>query len=94
MSLTTRGTVDELIAFYSQPTKCDSWLAEEKPRDQLWERRLRFSLVSNSLDPFYVASGLGSLKPAGLYQCCRALKAILCVNLYDTILVAARKSPK
>ena len=56
--------------------------------------RCGFSVVSNSLDPFYVASGLGSLKPAGLYQCCRALKAILGVNLYDTILVAARKSPR
>ena len=39
-----RPTVEELIAFYSQPTKYDSWLAEEKARDLLWERRLKLLL--------------------------------------------------
>jgi SAM-dependent methyltransferase len=39
-----RPTVEELVAFYSQPTKYDSWLAEEKARDQLWQRRLKLLL--------------------------------------------------
>src|SRR5579871_478967 len=36
-----RPTLAELIAFYSQPTKYDSWLAAERARDILWKRRLR-----------------------------------------------------
>lgn len=35
-----RPSEDDLIAFYSQPTKYDSWLAEERARDALWNRRL------------------------------------------------------
>lgn len=36
-----RPTLSALIAFYSQPTKYDQWLAEETARDALWTRRLR-----------------------------------------------------
>ena len=41
-----RPTLDELISFYSQPAKYDSWLAEEEARDRLWRRRLRLLLPS------------------------------------------------
>jgi 2-polyprenyl-3-methyl-5-hydroxy-6-metoxy-1,4-benzoquinol methylase len=36
-----RPTLAALIAFYSQPTKYDPWLAEEGARAALWMRRLR-----------------------------------------------------
>jgi SAM-dependent methyltransferase len=55
-----RPAVDELIAFYSQPTKYDSWLAEEKARDLLWERRLK--LLLRDLKPgslLDVGAGIG-----------------------------------
>lgn len=35
-----RPTVEELISFYSQPAKYDSWLNEIESRDRLWKRRL------------------------------------------------------
>lgn len=36
-----RPTKEDLIQFYSKPTKYDAWLREEKARDSLWKRRLR-----------------------------------------------------
>jgi SAM-dependent methyltransferase len=36
-----RPTIGEVAAFYSQPEKYDSWLAMERARDHLWQRRLR-----------------------------------------------------
>lgn len=36
-----RPIVDELISFYSKPTKYDSWCSEEQARDSLWKRRLK-----------------------------------------------------
>jgi ubiquinone/menaquinone biosynthesis C-methylase UbiE len=36
-----RPTQREIVAFYSQPSKYDSWLAEEAARDALWRRRIR-----------------------------------------------------
>jgi SAM-dependent methyltransferase len=39
-----RPTIEGLVAFYSQPTKYDSWLSEEEPRDVLWKRRLKLLL--------------------------------------------------
>lgn len=35
-----RPTIQELIGFYSQPGKYDSWLEELGPRQRLWRRRL------------------------------------------------------
>lgn len=55
-----RPTIDALVAFYSQPTKYDSWLAEETARDALWSRRLSQLLpvakVGSLLD---VGTGIG-----------------------------------
>ena len=55
-----RPTVEELIAFYSQPSKYDSWLAESEARDQLWKRRLdqllRVRKTGSLLD---VGAGIG-----------------------------------
>lgn len=36
-----RPAIEELVRFYSQPTKYDAWLAEEAGREQLWARRLK-----------------------------------------------------
>ncbi len=36
-----RPNIEELINFYSKPTKYDEWLKEEAARDSLWKRRLR-----------------------------------------------------
>jgi 2-polyprenyl-3-methyl-5-hydroxy-6-metoxy-1,4-benzoquinol methylase len=36
-----RPTLAELITFYSQKEKYDSWLSELGPRDRLWKRRLK-----------------------------------------------------
>lgn len=36
-----RPTIEELISFYSKPSKYDSWIAEENSRDKLWKRRLK-----------------------------------------------------
>src|SRR5580704_6837065 len=39
-----RPALEELIRFYSQPTKYDSWLVELGPRERIWTRRLRMLL--------------------------------------------------
>lgn len=36
-----RPSSDEIVEFYSQPKKYDTWLTHEVARDDLWERRLR-----------------------------------------------------
>jgi SAM-dependent methyltransferase len=36
-----RPALEELIAFYSKPSKYDSWLAELSGRDRMWARRVR-----------------------------------------------------
>jgi SAM-dependent methyltransferase len=51
-----------------------------------------FSVVWNTLDPYYAATGLAKWRHAGFYGCCRALKPILRANLYDTILIVAKKT--
>jgi ubiquinone/menaquinone biosynthesis C-methylase UbiE len=35
-----RPTTEELVEFYSKPSKYDSWLAESAARDRLWDRRV------------------------------------------------------
>src|SRR5207248_9114315 len=49
-----RPTIDELVAFYSQPAKYDSWLHASKARDALWARRLKrllpYKAAGNLLD--------------------------------------------
>jgi ubiquinone/menaquinone biosynthesis C-methylase UbiE len=36
-----RPTLNEIVRFYSKPTKYNSWLSEEEARTKLWTRRLR-----------------------------------------------------
>lgn len=55
-----RPTLDEIIAFYSQAEKYNSWLSEEAARELLWKRRLRLFLryrsPGNLLD---IGTGIG-----------------------------------
>ncbi len=55
-----RPIVDELIDFYSKPTKYDLWLSEEQARDLLWKRRLKkmekTKKIGNLLD---IGTGIG-----------------------------------
>lgn len=55
-----RPTLDELVAFYSQPSKYDHWLSRERARDILWKRRVKKLLPhrrpGNLLD---VGTGIG-----------------------------------
>jgi SAM-dependent methyltransferase len=50
-----------------------------------------FSVVRNTLDPYYVATGVRRWMHAAYYFSCYTLKTVLTVNLYDTILMVARK---
>ncbi|HUN61521.1 MAG TPA: class I SAM-dependent methyltransferase [Candidatus Sulfotelmatobacter sp.] len=55
-----RPTIDALVAFYSQPTKYDSWLAEESARDALWTRRLAHLLPTAKAGSLLdVGTGIG-----------------------------------
>jgi ubiquinone/menaquinone biosynthesis C-methylase UbiE len=51
-----------------------------------------FSVLENSLDPFYVASGIRKLREDLLYTGCSLLKVLLGLNVYDTIWIAAKKT--
>src|SRR6267154_3194511 len=55
-----RPAIEELVAFYSQPAKYDSWLSEEQARDQLWKRRLKQVLsVTKQGSLLDVGAGIG-----------------------------------
>jgi ubiquinone/menaquinone biosynthesis C-methylase UbiE len=55
-----RPSPDEIVAFYSQAGKYDSWLEEEAARERLWKRRLRkllpYRTPGNLLD---IGTGIG-----------------------------------
>jgi 2-polyprenyl-3-methyl-5-hydroxy-6-metoxy-1,4-benzoquinol methylase/rubredoxin len=49
-------------------------------------------VIANTLDPYYAATGFAHFKHAVFYAGCRALHGVLRVNVYDTMLLVARKS--
>jgi len=51
-----------------------------------------FTVLENTLDPFYAATGLRKLKEDFYYAICAALRFLFRVNIYDTIWVVARKN--
>jgi len=51
-----------------------------------------FSVIASTLDPYYVVTGIRRLRADVYYYCCLALSSIFKVNLYDTILMVARKA--
>jgi 2-polyprenyl-3-methyl-5-hydroxy-6-metoxy-1,4-benzoquinol methylase len=51
-----------------------------------------FSVIQSTLDPYYVLTGWSRLKQDIYYNCCLVLSYLFRVNLYDAILVIARKN--
>lgn len=51
-----------------------------------------FSVVVNTLDPYYVRTGPRRLKADFFYYSCLMLRNIIGANIYDTILMIARKN--
>lgn len=50
-----------------------------------------FSVVSSTLDPYYVSNGGRRVLDDVYYACCSLIASIFRVNIYDTILMIARK---
>lgn len=50
-----------------------------------------FSIVTETLDPYYVAKGTSKLKADAYYYCCLAYLKMFKVNIYDAMLFIARK---
>jgi SAM-dependent methyltransferase len=53
-----------------------------------------FSIVKSTLDPHYVATGIERIKADIYYACCLAFHKLFKVNLFDTMLVIARKTAR
>ncbi len=51
-----------------------------------------FSVIESTLDPYYVAHGMARLKADVYYHLCGAFLRIFRLNVYDTMLVIARKT--
>jgi len=51
-----------------------------------------FSIVKSTLDPYYVATGLQRIKADIYYLCCLFFFHLFRINVYDAVLVIARKS--
>jgi SAM-dependent methyltransferase len=54
--------------------------------------RSGFVVLQSSIDPFYVARGSAKVKEDLIYIACRALNALVGINVYDTIWIAARRA--
>jgi len=50
-----------------------------------------FTVLENSLDPFYVATGLRKLREDVYYGTCAVLRVLFRINIYDAIWIVARK---
>jgi 2-polyprenyl-3-methyl-5-hydroxy-6-metoxy-1,4-benzoquinol methylase len=53
-----------------------------------------FKVVANTLDPYYVRTGLRRLKADFYYYSCLLFHLMFRINIYDTILMIARKRPE
>jgi SAM-dependent methyltransferase len=54
--------------------------------------RAGFSVITQTLDPYYVATGTRRLKADLYYYSCLLFHKIVSINIYDAILVIARKN--
>jgi SAM-dependent methyltransferase len=52
-----------------------------------------FSVIVKTLDPYYVRTGWRRLKADAYYCGCLVFRHLLGINIYDTILIIARKKP-
>jgi ubiquinone/menaquinone biosynthesis C-methylase UbiE len=51
-----------------------------------------FTVVEQSLDPYWVANGLDALRQAAIYATCRVVHRASGINVYETIWLSARKN--
>src|SRR4029077_5425962 len=52
-----------------------------------------FSILTSTLDPYYITSGLARVRSDLYYMFCLCLRGLFGINVYDAILVIARKEP-
>jgi len=55
-------------------------------------RATGFSIIENTLDPYYVLTGMAKVRADIYYDACLAFLRTFKINLYDTMLVIARKA--
>lgn len=55
-------------------------------------RTTDFCVIENTLDPYYTATGIAKLRADIYYYACLAFLKVFKVNLYETMLVIARKA--
>jgi len=55
-------------------------------------RATGFCIIEHSLDPYYVATGMAELEADFYYYVCLLFLRIFKINIYDTMLVIARKT--
>jgi SAM-dependent methyltransferase len=55
-------------------------------------RKVGFSIIQESLDPCYLVKGIPRLKAELYYYFCLAFLRVFKINIYDTMLVIARKA--
>lgn len=75
------ATTDEIHLSYFTP----------RVMHQLLEKS-GFSIISSTLDPFYVANGMQKLKEDLYYFFCLTIRYIFKINIYDALLVISRKN--
>jgi SAM-dependent methyltransferase len=56
-------------------------------------RKVGFSIIEEALDPCYLVKGIPRLKAELYYYSCLAFLRVFKINIYDTMLVIARKVP-
>lgn len=78
--LTLDGSLDEIHVSHFTPRVLQRFLEASG-----------FSVIENSLDPYYVAVGPAKVKEALYYAFCRLVRFLTGINIYDTIWVVARK---
>jgi SAM-dependent methyltransferase len=57
-------------------------------------KRFGLTVLANTLDPYYVATGFAKWKEEAFYSACRVVHTVFQMNIYDTMLLIAQKSPK
>jgi hypothetical protein len=73
------GSMDEIHLFHFTPRVLRNLLVREG-----------FSVVSESLDPYYIRSGIKGVLHSIYYYACKIIETITHRNFYDTIWMVAR----
>ncbi len=79
--LTLDGTLREIHLSHFTVSSLKRWLSNEN-----------FTVVEDTLDPYYSAAGISKIAHGCLYFASLFIKKALDVNLYDTILMVAKRA--